>query len=232
MITSKQNPSFKLWMKLKTKKYRDQTGLFLVFGDHQIEKAHQYGAIKEIVTANLNSLGTKLDPSLMKEIVMTETYVDTFAVCEMKQAERDTRRILFLDDIQDPDNLGALLRSAAAFGFLKVIISHRSADFYNEKTIRAAKGAIFDLELIRGSLSEQMSIYKRLGYRMIGADAHGQTSPIQSDKLGLVLGNEGHGLSQSVIDCCDGFVRIETSHVESLNVSVAGGILMHQWRNI
>jgi len=230
VMTSKQNAKFKYWMKLKTKKYRDEFSRFLVFGDHQIEKAKQALLIEEIVTSNPQVQGTLIDLSLMKELQLTETLIDTFAVCKFNTLKIQSKRVLFLDDIQDPDNLGALIRSAAAFGFHQVIASHKSADFYNEKTIRAAKGSIFDVELIRGPILEMIASYKNKGYIIIGADAHGENQEIKNDKLGLVLGNEGHGLSDETKKLCDGFYTIQTQKVESLNVSVAGGILMYQWR--
>lgn len=230
LITSKQNAKFKYWMKLKTKKYRDEFSRFLVFGKHQIEKAQQASLIEEVVTSNEKIDGTLIDVSLMKDLQFTETYIDTFAVCKFNTIKIKSSRILFLDDIQDPDNLGALIRSAAAFGFHHVVSSHKSADFYNEKTIRAAKGSIFDVELSRGPLTEYIEKYKALGYIMIGADAHGSKEDVTYEKLGLILGNEGHGLSHEVKALCDGFYTIETQKVESLNVSVAGGILMHLWR--
>lgn len=230
MITSKQNSKFKVWMKLKTKKYRDEYARFLVFGNHQIQKAKEAQLIEEIVTSNEHVDGTLIDISLMKELQMAETFFDTFAVCKFNHKKVNSSRILFLDDIQDPDNLGALIRSAAAFGFHQVVASHKSADFYNEKTIRAAKGSIFDVELKRGPLKDFIETYRALGYIIIGADAHANNQDIASEKLGLVLGNEGHGLSDEVKGLCDGFYTIQTQSVESLNVSVAGGILMHQWR--
>lgn len=230
LITSKQNSKFKYWMKLKIKKYRDEYRQFLVFGEHQIEKAKQSGLIEEMVTSNENVTGTLISIDLMKDLQLAETFFDTLAVCKFNDQKMKSSRVLFLDDIQDPDNLGALIRSAAAFGFHQVITSHKSADFYNEKTIRAAKGSIFDVELSRGPIVDYIKQYKALGFKIIGADAHGTKQHISYDQLGLVLGNEGHGLSSEVKALCDAFYTIDTMKVESLNVSVAGGILMHQWR--
>lgn len=230
MITSKQNAKFKYWMKLKTKKYRDQFGQFLVFGKHQIEKAEAAGVLEEIITSNPKNNGTLIDVVLMKELQMAETYFDTCAVCRVEMKEVQTSRVLILDDIQDPDNLGALLRSAAAFGFTKVFASHKSADFYNEKTIRAAKGSIFDISLSRGPILPVIKDLKAQGYAIIGADAHGNSSKFNPNKVALILGNEGHGISPDIQAQCDQMITIETKRVESLNVSVAGGILMHQWR--
>jgi TrmH family RNA methyltransferase len=135
-----------------------------------------------------------------------------------------------MHDVQDPDNVGALIRSAAAFGFLHIILSPHCADLYNEKTIRASKGSIFDVYVERKNLPQALIDLKLQGYQILYADAHesGSHEPIQ--KTALIVGNEGRGISEEVKKKSDGSIHIETRHVESLNVSVAGAILMYLWR--
>ncbi len=231
-ITSKQNKSFKLWKNLKTKKYRDAQGMFLVYGKHLIEKAKQHEATIEILTTNIHSSDTVLSKELMDELQQAETYFDDIAVCKKKNQAIESNKILMLDDVQDPDNVGALIRSAAAFGFLRVIVSLKSADFYNEKTIRASKGSIFDVYLERRPLEEAVKELKSQGYQIIYADAHEKGNSESFEKMVLILGNEGHGISDEIKALSDRSIHIPTQHVESLNVSVAGGILMYEWRNL
>jgi RNA methyltransferase, TrmH family len=232
MITSKQNEKFKKWMKLKTKKYRDQFGQFLVYGQHLIQIAQTYGAIDEIMTTNPNIQGTRIDVSLMQELMQTETMFDIMAVCHKTNIKKTSNRILMLDDVQDPDNVGALIRSASAFGFLHVILSHKCADLYNEKVIRASKGAIFDVYVERKPLIDAIHILKEQQYQIYIADANGNEKQVYHDKIALILGNEGHGVSNDIKDVADGIVSIPTNNVESLNVGVAGGILMYLWRHL
>lgn len=232
MITSKQNKTFKLYQSLKLKKYRDQHGLFLVYGKHLVEQAKAKGVVVEILTSNDNEEGTRYDKTLMDDLQQAETYFDLIAVCKKKVNIVESNRILVLDDVQDPDNVGALIRSAAAFGFMHIILSQKSADLYNEKTIRASKGALFDVYVERKPLMECLKGLKALGYQIIYADAHEKGKPSKNDKTVLVLGNEGHGISQAVKDIADCAIHIETKHVESLNVSVAGAILMYEWRDL
>lgn len=230
MIISKQNKNFKLWKSLMLKKYRDQHGLFLVYGSHQIEKAKQAGAIVEIVTSDASLEGTLIEKSLMDELQQAETYFNQCAVCKKLNPVIQSSKVLMLDDVQDPDNVGALIRSAAAFGFLHVIVSNRSADLYNEKTIRASKGSLFDVYVERKPLAESIIEWKSIGYMILYADAHDQGQITQQDRIVLILGNEGHGVRSEIKRLADAAVTIPTERVESLNVSVAGGILMYEWR--
>ncbi len=230
-ISSKQNSSFKQWVKLKNKKYRDAYHLFLVYGKHLIDQAKASDAVVDILTSNPDKEGILLSIELMNELQQAETYFDQIAVCKKVNSPKISDKVLILDDVQDPDNVGALIRSASAFGFLHVIVSLKSADFYNEKVIRASKGAIFDVYLERKPIEQALIDFKAQGYLVIYADAHDVGTPKRNQKTVLILGNEGHGISDDIKLLCDGSVSIKTQNVESLNVSVAGGILMYEWRN-
>lgn len=233
MIQSKDNQKYKLWLKLKTKKYRDQTGLFLVYGKTLVELAKSHLIVEEIITSDETYEGTLIDSKLIKTLSVTETVYDTLAVCKKITKPIESDKILILDDIQNPDNLGALLRSARAFGFRHVVISLDSADYYNDKTIRASAGSLFDLYLERKDIQSFIQAYQKKGYLAFGADAHDSKSkPIKGQPFMLVLGNEGHGLNPSTKSILDGFIRIETEGVESLNVAVAGSILMYEWSRL
>lgn len=230
MIESKDNLRFKNWMKLKQKKYRDEQGLYLVFGDKFIQMAKETNVLDEVVTSNPNKEGILISEKLMKELNFTETPFDVMGICKKIQPEITSNYILALDDIQNPDNLGALLRSALAFGFHEVILSHKTADLYNDKTLRAAQGAHFKLNVIRTSLYEKLIDLKNKGYRLLGADAHESKVNNKSvEKIVLILGNEGQGLSHLTKTIVDDFVHISMQGTESLNVSVAGSILMYEW---
>lgn len=214
------------------KKYRDQHGLFLVYGKHLVTQAKSKGVVLEILTSNEDEEGTLYDKTLLDDLQQAETYFDLIAVCKKVENKIESNRVLVLDDVQDPDNVGALIRSAAAFGFMHIILSLQSADLYNEKTIRASKGALFDVFVERKPLIETLKKFKEEGYQIIYADAHDEGKPSKKEKTVLILGNEGHGISQEVKDLADGAIHIETKNVESLNVSVAGAILMYEWRDL
>lgn len=230
MITSRQNPAIKYYLKLKKKKYRDLENKFLVYGDHLVDVALQRGNVDTIITSNEHAGGLLVSPEIIAEFSQTETVFDILAVCNKTSNPIESDKILILDDVQDPDNVGALIRSASAFGFKHVIFSLKTADFYNEKTIRASQGAIFDVYHERLDLADKIKELKILGYTIIGAEAHGLNQKIdKTEKIALILGNEGAGISQEVKRLVDHSVTIKVESVESLNVSVAGAILMYEW---
>jgi TrmH family RNA methyltransferase len=232
LITSKQNSSFKLWKQLKLKKYRDAHDMFLVYGKHLVDKAKEKGALLEVLSSDASNSTIQLSKELMDELQQAETYFDLIGVCKKTNPIQYSNKVLMLDDVQDPDNLGALMRSAAAFGFMHLMMSHQSADAYNEKTIRASKGSLFDLYIERKPLVESIIKLKEQGFKIIYTDAHHQSEVHIGKKVVLVMGNEGHGVSDDVKHQSDDVISIPTQHVESLNVSVAGGILMYQWRDL
>ena len=218
-------------MKLKTKKYRDLNDMFLVYGKHFIEQAKEKNVLIDVITSNPNKEGILISKDLMKDLQVTQTFIDEIGLCKKYNKVLVSNRVLLLDDVQDPDNVGALIRSASAFGFDHIILSNHSADIYNEKTIRASKGAFFDCYIERKPLHHAIYDLKDNGYKVIAADAHASGNvDIKEEKVALVLGNEGHGLNENTKALVDGFVTIETKHVESLNVSVAGAIIMYTWR--
>lgn len=232
MITSKENEKIKYLRKLKTKKYRDLENRFLVFGNHLIEEAYKHGEIEEIFTSNPNYEGTLISNELMKELNFTQSPYDILAVCKKANKNINSNKILMLEDVQDPNNLGALLRSASAFGFKHIIISNHSADVYNDKTIRASQGAIFHLKIERTNLIDKIKEYQKLGYKVYATDVNGSNQPQLSNKAILILGNEGRGISESILNLANETITIKTQTVESLNVVIAGSILMYEWSRL
>lgn len=230
MITSKDNPQIKYIQKLKQKKYRDQENKFLVFGDHLIQEAIKSQTDIEIYTANENKSGILISESLMRHLSFVDSPQDRLAIVSKPPMKKYAQKILVLEDVQDPDNVGALIRSAVGFGFTTIISSFKSADFYNEKTIRTSQGALFYANLIRTDIIKELQFLKESNYQIIATSPHTDkdiTSIEKTDKIVLVLGNEGSGISKQVEALSSNLVKINTKTIESLNVSVAGAICMY-----
>jgi 23S rRNA (guanosine2251-2'-O)-methyltransferase len=144
-----------------------------------------------------------------------------------------TSRVLILDSIQDPRNLGACLRSALAFEFDAIIINKDGSSPINEYVFKTSVGAILNLNIFYvTNLSRSINTLKDIGFWVLGLDGHGEGS-IFSEKFSLktavVLGSEGSGIRKLVKENCDHLIKIPISNkVESLNISVAAGIIMYE----
>lgn len=145
--------------------------------------------------------------------------------------EKTSSVVLLLDDVQDPGNLGTLIRTAAWFGVDALLASSGTADFFNPKVVRSTAGSLFALSLYRSaSIVNDLQRLQTIGFTIYGASMTGDDflSTTFSEKSALVIGNEANGISDAVRKILDRAVRISgnTRHVESLNAAVSAGILL------
>ena len=228
MISSVQNERIKNYAKLNEKKYRDETNSFIIEGLHLVEEAKKYGIIKEVITTNPNIEGTLVSEEVMKKITNQKSVVEVCAICTKLNKKDITDKILILDTIQDPGNIGTLIRSAVAFGF-DTIVMEICADIYSSKVLRATQGAIFKLNIINTNILEFIKTLK--DYKIYGTSLKNGIPLKQiekSPKLAIILGNEGNGVRNELLDVTDKNIFIEITNMESLNVGVAGAILMYE----
>jgi len=233
-ITSLNNNIIKDAAKLHQKKYRDMHNLFLIEGEHLYEEAIKFGIIKHVFTVDRSLTGENVfhvTNQIIDKISKTKTPQKVVCVCHKVDNKEILDRVLILREIQDPGNLGTLLRSALAFGF-KTIILDNSVDLYNDKVIRSTQGTLFNLNIIEMSISDFMQ--KNPNHLVFGTSLNG--TPLNKidfpEKLAIILGNEGSGLSSDILEKTHQNISIKTSDVNSLNVGVAGSIIMHQINNI
>mgnify|MGYP003309195658 CR=1 FL=1 len=137
-------------------------------------------------------------------------------------------KVLFLDEISDPGNLGTLLRTALAFGYKDVILNGGCSQ-YNEKVLQATQGAIFKLNIVNNLDLKELKDYEILATEIKGSTELSQVKV--SDKFVLVLGNEAHGVSQKILSLASKRIRIDINDIESLNVAIAGAIAMYKLSN-
>lgn len=226
MITSKDNKKIKYIRSLSSLKNRKKHRQFTVEGLKNIEMARHAGCVDYVVTTSSSVDGMLVDESVMKSIVSTSSTVSSLAVCNFFEIKSSYDKVLILDDVQDPGNLGTLIRSALAFGFDTVVCSHNCADFTSSKVIRSSGGAFFYLNVFNADIC---TFIKNSPNPTIGTFIDGETSITRLPKLNLVIGNEGNGISEEVRELCDIKYRIDIdSRLDSLNAAVAGSILMHQ----
>ena len=228
-ITSVNNQMIKDMAKLHQKKYRDELELFLVEGYHLYEEALKMDVIKTIFTTDEIIQGHNVihvSQSVLEKLAKTNNPQKVICVCEKLKKVKIYDRVLILEGIQDPGNLGTLLRSALAFDF-KTIILDNTVDIYNDKVIRGTQGAMFKLNIIEMNTLDFMNLNRDFEY--IGTTLKGE--PLKSiravKKIAVILGNEGNGLSIDVLKNTTKNITIKINEVESLNVGVAGSIIMH-----
>ena len=162
---------------------------------------------------------------IMKNISCTKSPQGVLCVCEYKKEKKvSSNKILLLDNVSDPGNLGTLLRTALAFGYNDVILNGGCSQ-YNEKALQSSQGAIFKLNIINNLDFKNLNNYSILATEIKGSvDLKTVKIP---EKFVLVLGNEAHGVSKEILDLADQRIRIEIKDIESLNVAVAGAIAMY-----
>ena len=230
MITSLTNEKIKELVKLNNSKNRKLAGKFLVEGPHLVLEAKNAGVLEMVITTDANIEGLLVSEAVMKKIANTVNPVKVIGLCKMIKKEEISNRVLILDDIQDPTNLGTILRTAKAFGFNTVFASNNTVDFYNDKVIRGSQGAIFKLNLIAGDIISFINKLKNT-HEVYGTNVRNGIDVKDitcSNNIAVILGNEGRGVKEEVEALCHKNLYIALDNMESLNVSVAGAILMYE----
>ncbi|WP_409254370.1 TrmH family RNA methyltransferase [Bacillus sp. SCS-153A] len=244
-VQSAKNPQVKQWKKLHTKKERERSGTYMVEGFHLVEEALKYdGVVIEVLVkegVDLPSLWNMAGVSVIvlsddaaKAVSATETSQGVFAVCHQREEEIDElkgKTFLMLDEVQDPGNLGTIIRTADAAGMDMIILGEGTADLYNPKVLRSAQGSHFHLPIVKGNLSSWVGRLKTEGIPVYGTALENSSAyhnVTSTESFALILGNEGNGVSPSILDSTDQNLYVPIyGKAESLNVAIAAGILMY-----
>ncbi|WP_078597963.1 TrmH family RNA methyltransferase [Evansella clarkii] len=247
IIESVNNPKVKAWKKLHSRKGREKSGLFFIEGIHLIEEALKGELmINEIIAQEDREIPAEwrvtdvstvhVTSKVMNEICETETPQGFAAVCKLPDNENlplEEGKFLFIDEVQDPGNLGAMIRTADAAGMTGVIIGEGTVDPYNGKVIRSAQGSLFHIPVQKMDLEEALEICQENGVPVFGTSLKGSTyTAIEpQENFALIAGNEGNGVKEFLLNKCDQNLYIPIyGKAESLNVSIASGILMYHLR--
>ncbi len=240
MIESLQNKTIKDLVRLQTKKERDRSGLFLIEGAHMIEEAQKAGCLTKVFrkesAPDIEGVENIVcsDP-VMAKISQSDSGASLVGVCSKPVFEnREASSYLVLDRIQDPGNMGTLIRSAFAFGCEKILLLPGCADPYNFKTLQSSQGAVFFEPIETLSAVEDLAFLKDRNIPLLGAALHQNSISLKNftvpQKWAIAIGNEGRGLSQACLDLCDVTIFIEMKDFESLNAGVAGSILLYMFQ--
>ncbi len=244
MINSINNEKIKDISKLKDKKYRDKSNLFLVETYHLVEEAYKNNLLEEVFVLEGNGFDLDIKSSIVTESVMkklssTDTIPSIVGVVRKKEDNKIIgSKVLILDRIQDPGNLGTIIRSAVAFNVDTIILSDDTVDLYNSKVLRSCQGMIFQTNILRGNLTDYFEELKNNNFTIYGTDVNNGVSlkEVKKDlgeKIAIVVGNEGRGMSEEVRVLCDKNIYINMKDsVDSLNVGVACSIILYEMSDI
>lgn len=230
-ITSIHNDNVKYWVSLKNKKIRDEERKFIVEGDHLIEEARKNNLIEYIISCVDEDADFYVTKEIMEKISDQKSISYNAAVVKFIPEDSVNGNVIILDNLQDPGNLGTIIRSSVAFNINTIIISDTSVDLYNPKVVRATEGMIFNLNIIRRNLEEIIPVLKNLGYKIVGTDVNegNDVRNISKENVAIIIGNEGNGMSENIKKLCDEFINIKINKsCESLNAGVAASIIMYE----
>ena len=244
MITSASNKRIKDIQKLKDNKNIKKYGRYLIEGKHLVEEALDAKVVVEIIISEsfdeYNIVDSfegdliKVTDSVMKSISDTITTQGIIAVCRIDKKELDINnysKVLILDKVQDPGNLGTIIRTADAFNFDCIILGKGTTSLYGQKVIRSTQGSNFHIDCFDNidlvELIDEMHEFNIFA-TSLKADKYIEQLDNITGKVTVVFGNEGAGVSEEILSKVNNLLKISMpGRAESLNVSIAAGIVMH-----
>lgn len=248
LIESLNNQKIKNWKKLHARKNREKQEQYLLEGEHLVEEAVKQAPelidtiiIDESQPKQWGNLENDYNIVWVTEeisdvLAQTETSQGIFAVMNKKEESKPEQLkapYLLLDGVQDPGNVGTMIRTAVAAGFQGVVFGKGTVDMYNDKVLRSAQGTHFACDIQAGDLEEWIEYFQSKEYRIYGTDLNPDAVDYRSvtseknSSYALIVGNEGAGVDEALLEKVDQSLYIPISgRVESLNVAIAAAILM------
>ena len=242
MITSVTNKKIKEIHKLKENRNIKKYQKYLIEGVHLVEEALKSELVEEIIVSETNSKVfdnfygevTIVSENVFKSLTDTVTTQGVIAVCKIKNKQLDISkysRVLIIDQVQDPGNLGTIIRTADAFSFDCIILGKGTTSIYGQKVIRSTQGSNFHIDCF-DNIDILDVIPKMEDFDLYATSLKGDRYLEQIDSVGekvaVIFGNEGSGVSEEILDKVNNLLKINmTGQAESLNVAVAAGIVMH-----
>ncbi len=240
-ITSLKNPKVAAWKALKDRKGRRESGCFLVEGRKMVEEALKSAFDVEAVLVQegvsfpdgLTMPVYELPAHVLAAVCDTKTPQGIAAVVRMKEQSALGKHIVVLDGVQDPGNVGTIIRTADAAGLDGVLLSNQCADVFSPKVLRATMGSIFRMNLrTTDDLPGELTKLREKGYSILSSQLDGTPFYERQDvaeRFALIIGNEGNGVSEQVQQTATHRVRLPMrGGAESLNAAIAAAIMMYE----
>lgn len=232
---------------LKLKKFRDSEQLFVVEGIKLVSELLNQNKFKIKVVYCVEDCSLNLPNSIRKEVIKQS---DLERISSLKNPNQiiaiahqtnkneldisENNLILLLDEINDPGNLGTIIRTADWFGISQIVCSSKSVELYNPKVIQSAMGAVFRCNVMYANLDETIDLLEKSDFYLYGADMNGKNALEENfkTKSAIVMGSESHGISDKIKDKLNLITIPKKGESESLNVAIACGILIGQYAKI
>lgn len=229
MIESVNNEKIKNYAKLQQKKYRDLEGLFIVEGEHLVLEAKKLGLLVDAFSLD-GSIGTKVSINVMKKLSSLASVPNVLGIAKKREEADIYCNILILDGLQDPGNLGTIIRSAVAFGIDTIIASLDTVDVYNTKTLRSSEGMFFSINyLVRDlkTLIPKLKDYQIMTTNVI--EGENIRDIVVKEPYAIIMGNEGNGVRPELASLANKTLYIPIDKkCESLNVAIATSIILYE----
>ena len=236
LITSRDNSKIKHIRKLLDKKNSFSEGLFVIEGENLIEEAIKNNLLTELYVldgypCNYDFDYDNVTLDVMKSISSLSSTPRLIGISKFINKSELGNRIVILDGVQDPGNIGTIIRNSVAFDVDTIVLSKGCVSPYNDKVLRSTGGMIYNINIVISDIESIIEELKKKNIKIYGTSLKSsislQNMP-KSDKYAIVFGNEGNGVSEKVLNKCDMNVRIDmNSSCESLNVGVSSGIVLY-----
>lgn len=235
MISSLSNQRVKDWMRLYQKKYRKNQ--YLIFDEDMIRSAIEYDYLDTLIYCGNNDIefpnSVEVSPEVMDKLSKGKSLKYIGVANMLKEGLDNPKRVVILDDLQDPSNVGMIISSAYLFGYDSIILNSFTADIYHEKCLDKAKDSLYKVNILRCDVKEIIPELKKEGFKVYVTGLRKETKELEEtliyDKMAFILGNEGSGVKEELYDLSDEIVKIRMENIDSLNVAIAGSIVMYHF---
>lgn len=229
MIESVNNERIKRFSKLQNKKYRDLEWFFIVEGEHLVEEAKKKNLLVEVFSLD-GSDGTIVSEAVMRKLSGLKSVPKVLGIAKKPENTQIKGNILMLDGIQDPGNLGTIIRSAVAFNIDTIVASLDTVDVYNTKTLRSSEGMIFNINYVTADLENIIKNLKDYNVYVTNVLNGESLDDIETKgNYALIVGNEGSGVRKNIQELATNTLYIPMNDkCESLNVAIATSIILYE----
>lgn len=235
MITSLDNKKVKEWTKLHNKKYRNEE--FLLLNQKLIFAAKKNNLLKTLIYVDelpfeFNE-AYEVSQEVMNKISKEENLKYIGIGLPIKEKSNYENRVMILEDLQDPLNIGRIIEGCYLFGFDSLVLSNNCADIYNQKCLKAAGEAFYNINISFSDIKETINTLKENGFKVFATGLKKHSLEMyevkKENKMAFILGNEGSGVKEETMNAADEIIKIDMHNIDSLNVAMAGAIIMYRF---